>query len=128
MSKVGSKHAAMTNNPVKYLFNFGEECILTEQDISCAEKYLVCVCAGVRSKTTSETLDELRFENYIGGETGIDSLPPTSSAIRGHIHRGAFLIYKACNLLNKIDAYIMDAEPLNHGGRNVLVQYYHRSV
>ena len=70
---------------------------------------------GVRSKTTAETFDELRFENYIGGAAGIDSLPPTSSVIRGHIHRGAFLIYKACNLLNISDAHIMDAEPLNHG-------------
>ena len=110
MSKVGSKH-----DPVKYLSNFGEESILTEQDISCAEKYLVRVWAGVRSKTTAETFDELRFENYIGGATGIDSLPPTSSVIRGHIHHGAFLIYKACNLLNISNAHIMDAEPLNHG-------------
>lgn len=115
MSKVGSKHAAMTCDPVKYLSNFGEENTLTEQDISCAEKYLVRVWAGVRSKTTAETFDELRIENYNGGATGIDSLPPTSSVIRGHIHRGAFLIYKPCNLLNIGDAHIMDAETLKHG-------------
>ena len=115
MSKVGSKHAAMTSDPVKYLSNFGEESILTEQGIPHAEKYLVRVWAGVRSKTTAETFNELRFENYIGDSTGIDSLPPTSSVIRGHIHREAFLIYKACNLLNISDAHLMDAEPLNHG-------------
>ena len=50
MRKVGSKHAAMTSDPVKYLSNFGEESISTEHDISCAEKYLVRVWAGVRLK------------------------------------------------------------------------------
>ena len=32
-------------------------------------------------------------------KAGIDALPPTSSEIRGHIHRGDFLVNRACRLL-----------------------------
>ena len=55
--------------------------------------------AGARSTTTAETFDQLRVENYTSASVGIDALPPTSRVIRGHIHRGAFLVRRACQLL-----------------------------
>jgi hypothetical protein len=99
MSKVGTKHAAVACDPVMYLTNFGEADTLSEQDAALAEKYLVRVWAGVRSTVTAETFDQLRVENYTSASAGIDALPPTSSVIRGHIHRGAFLVHGACQLL-----------------------------
>ena len=112
LSKVGSKHAAIVLNPVQYLVNFADG-ILTDQDIALAERYLVRVWAGVRSTTTAETFDELRLEAYLKG-TGLDSLPPTSSVIRGHIHRGAYLINKSCKLLED-KQYEQPDNALEHG-------------
>lgn len=91
MSKVETKHAAVACDPIQYLTNFGE----TEQDEALAEKYLVRVWAGDRSTTTTETFDQLRLENYTSASAGIDFLPPTSSVIKGHIRRGAFLVHNA---------------------------------
>src|SRR5277367_5038206 len=99
MSKVGIKHAAMIYDPVQYLTNFGETSILLEQDAALAEKYLVRVWAGAISTTTSDTFDQLRVDNFISANAGIEALPPTSSEIRGHILRGAFLVHRACHLL-----------------------------
>ena len=99
MSKVGTKHAAMASDPVKYLTNFGEADSLTEQDAALTEKYLVHVWAGARSSTTAVTFDDLRVENYTSASAGIDALPPTSSVIRGHIKQAAFLVHTACHLL-----------------------------
>ena len=78
-------------------------------------KYLVRVWAGVRSSTTSETFDQLRAENYISANIGIDALPPTSSEIRGHIQRGAFLVHKAYRLLVTTDEREARLQPLDHG-------------
>ena len=80
MSKVGTKHAAVTSDPVQFLMNFGETDTLSEQDEALAEKYLVRVWAGARSTTTAETFDHLRLENYTSASAGLDCLPPTSSA------------------------------------------------
>ena len=99
MSKVGTKHAAMACDPVQYLTNFRETDTLLEQDAALAEKYLVRVWAGAKSTTTAVTFDQLRVENYISSSVAIDALPPTSSEIRGHILRGAYLVRKACQLL-----------------------------
>ena len=100
MSKVGTKHAAVTSDPVQiFNKNFGETNTLSEQDEALAEKYLVRVWAGARSTTTAETFDHLRLENYTSASAGLDCLPPTSSVIKGHIRRGAFLIHRACKLL-----------------------------
>ena len=89
MSKIGSKLTSLQSDPVKYLSNFAESDILSEQDIVHAEEYLVRVWASVKSKTTACTFDQLRLEIYTRSATtkGIDALPPTSSVIRGHIHR-----------------------------------------
>ncbi len=115
MSKVGTKHAAIVSDPVQYLTNFGEADILSEQDIALAEKYLVHVWAGVKSTTTAETFDQLRFETYTSTSAGIDSLPPTSSVIRGHIHRGAYLVKKACQLLVTTNEREATLAPIEHG-------------
>ena len=85
ISKLGTKHAALASDPVRYLTNFGETDTLSEQNESLAEKYLVRVWAGVRSTTTAERFDQLKIENYTSASTsaGNDSLPPTSSVIEG---------------------------------------------
>ncbi|KAH3897519.1 hypothetical protein DPMN_021707 [Dreissena polymorpha] len=44
--------------------NFGGTDTFLEQDEALAEKYLVRVWAGARSKTAAETFDHLRLENY----------------------------------------------------------------
>ena len=43
LSKIGTKHAALSCSPEVYLANFGDVNILTECDISQAETYLVKV-------------------------------------------------------------------------------------
>ena len=97
MSKMGTKHAAILFDPEFYLNTFGENSDITEQQVSHAEEYLVKVWSGARSKTNAKTFDQLRLEKYLIG-TGIDSLPPTSSSVRGHIYRG-LLVYRATHLL-----------------------------
>ena len=108
MSKLGSKHAAVACDPVQYPTNFGETDALLEQDVLLAEKYLVHVWAGARSTTICETFDQLRVENYIISSVGIDALPHTSSEIRGHIQRGAFLVHRACQLLDIFRTILTD--------------------
>jgi len=65
MSKIGTKHASMARDPVKYLNNFGEIHTLLEQDTELAKKCLVRVWAGARSTTTCETFDQFRAESYL---------------------------------------------------------------
>ena len=60
MSKVGTKNAAMTCDPVQYLTNFGEADTLTEQDTALAEKYLVRVWAGATGTGQVQLLRRLR--------------------------------------------------------------------
>ena len=115
MSKVGSKHAALACDPVQYLTNFGETDTLLEQDAALAQKNLLRIWTGARSNTTCETFDQLRLENYITSTVGIDALPPTSSEIRGHIQRGAFLVHRACQLLATNNERGAELEPLHHG-------------
>ena len=115
MSKVGTKHAAMASDPVQYLINFGEANTLSEQDTAQAEKYLVRVWAGARSTTTAETFDHLRVESYSSASAGIDAPPPTSSVIRGHIQRGAFLVHRACQLLAIADKREAKLKSMEHG-------------
>ena len=111
-SKVGTKHAAVKTHPEKYLSSFGETPALSEQDISLAEEYLIKVTAGVMTKTRSTTFDAYRREKYTGGSTGINDLPPTSSAIRTHIHRASYSVYIACSLL---DQHKVHLDPREYG-------------
>jgi hypothetical protein len=117
MSKIGTKHGAMVCDPVKYLKHFGETENLSENDAALAEQYLVRLWAGARSNTTGQTFDQLRVENYIGASGGIEAIPPTSSEIRGHIKRGAFLVHKTCQLLATAAANESDArlQPSRYG-------------
>ena len=46
MSKVGTKHAAMTCDSVQYITNFGETDTLSDQDVVLADMYVVRVWAG----------------------------------------------------------------------------------
>lgn len=103
MSKIGTKHAAIVSDPVTFLERFGETDKLSEEDEAKAEKYLVQVWTGVRSTTHALTFNQLRVEKYCSATAGLDSLPPTSSVIKGHIHRGAYLAYNACHLLETAD-------------------------
>jgi len=64
------------------LTNFGKTDTLLEQDEVLAEKYLVRVLAGARSTITTETLEQLRLENYMSASAGIYSLSPTTSVIK----------------------------------------------
>ena len=70
---------------------------------------------GVRSNTTTETFDDLRLENYSSARAGIDALPPTSSVIRGHIQRGAFLVHRACHLFETAKEPMARLGPMEHG-------------
>jgi len=100
---------------VQYLTNFGETGALSEQDIELAEKFLVRCWVGVRSTTAVDTFDQLRLEVYTSAVCGIDQLPPTSSVIRGHISRAAYLINKACNLLVTAHEQEEPLEATDHG-------------
>ena len=112
LSKIGTKHAAIHFSPEKYLINFGESSELSDGNFALAEEFLVKGCAGVRSTTQCKTFDELRLEKYIGGNSGIDALPPTSSVVKGHIHRGALLVYRSIHLL---DRDMKELDPHEHG-------------
>ena len=108
MSKIGSKKASLACDPVQFLSRFGESSSISEDDETLAEKYLVRVYAGVRSSTKAETFDQLRLACYLSG-IGIDTLPPTSSVIRGHIKRGAYLVHQACTLLSNTQTFDSNA-------------------
>ena len=44
----------------------------------------------------------------------LNALPPTSSDTRGHIHRGAFLVNRACRLLATDNEREARLEPVEH--------------
>ena len=99
-SKVGTKHAAVHFHPETYLSHFGESPDLTEDVMALAGEYLVKVMAGINAKPRSKTFDDYRLEKYTSGsQSGLSDLPPTSTAIRSHIHRAAYSVYTACTLL-----------------------------
>ena len=64
VSKVGTKHAALTCNPLS-LTKFAETDSLTTVDISVVERYLGKVLAGTRSNTTADTFDKFRHDSYL---------------------------------------------------------------
>ena len=97
VSKAGTKHAALTCNPL-YLTNFAETDSLTTVDISVVERYFVKVLTGASSNTTADTFDKFRHDSYLNGKTLTD-LPPTSSAICGHIRWCFCAIRNAVTLL-----------------------------
>ena len=90
VSKIGTKYAAITCNPLS-LSTFAENDSLTETDISVIEHYLVKLWTGVRSSTTVKTFDELRHNFYLNDKP-LNELPPTSAAIYGHIQRSFYVV------------------------------------
>ena len=48
------------------------------------------------STTTARAFNQLRVDHFTSSKAG--ALPPTSSEIRGHIHRRAFLVNRAYRL------------------------------
>ena len=115
LSKVGTKHAAIHYNPAVALSTFGENPVLTEFDINCAEEYLVKCYNGVKSVTPVRTFDELRLHSKNKKVIALDDLPPTSSVIRGHIRRAFFDIRNDLTLLE--DPSRLD--PLDYSWKNV---------
>ena len=71
MRKVGTKHAAMTCEPVQYLTNFGETDTLSVKDVLLADMYMVRVWAGARSTTTAPTFNQLMVEHYTSSSAGM---------------------------------------------------------
>lgn len=70
--------------------------------------------AGVRSTTQCKTFDEFRLEKYIGGNSGIDTLPPTSSANKGtHPQRRSTCIY--CRSIHLLDPSPKELDPREYG-------------
>ena len=117
LSKVGSKHVAVSCNPELFLSNFAEADVLTEAEIALAEHYSVKVWAGVRSTSTATTFDQLRLEQYVNGAS-LETLPQlallsedisTEAPISSEIH---------CHCSNPT---ITDLIPLKMGGYPSLV-------
>ncbi len=108
---------AIACTPVTYLANFGQSPVLSEYDIQMVELFLVHVWAGARSKPTACTFDELRMESHTRSSvaSALDDLPPTSSAIHGHIKRYFYVIRGAVTLLDNH----CELDPTDFGWDNV---------
>ena len=81
VSKVGTKHAALTCNPFS-LTNFAKTNSLTTVDINVVERYIVKVLDGACSNNTADIFDKLRHDCYLNGKALTD-LPPTSLVTLG---------------------------------------------
>ena len=79
LSKIGTKHSALVAKPLNFLCNFAELPYITNTDMSSAEKYLVHVWSGARSKPTAATFNQLRLEVHRKSVPGLHELPLTSS-------------------------------------------------
>ena len=110
VSKAGTKHAALTCNLLP-LTNFAETDSLTTVDISVVERYLVKVLAGALLNITADTFDKFRHDSYLNGKALTD-LPPTSSAICGHI-RWCFCVIR--NAITLLETHQHDLLPQNFG-------------
>ena len=105
LSKIGTKHAALNCDPVKFLSSFGESENLCDAEICLAEEYLVNVWTGVRVKVTTCNFNGLRLSEYTSAKNAkpIESLPPTSSVISYHIKIAHYVVRNALNLLSDHD-------------------------
>ena len=112
ISKIGTKHASLLCDPQNLLVSFGESSEITEDEIEKAEKYLVDVWAGVRAKTKCKTFNQFRLQNITSSTPKpLNSHPPTSSVIRGHLKRSYYVIKNVVNLLNNPN---ISLDPLNY--------------
>ena len=107
LSKIGTKKAALLCEPVKYISSFADA-ELSEADLWLAEEYLVKVWSGIRSKTICRIFNQLTHYEYTSSKDAkpLESLPPTSSIIRGHLVRAHFVIRKVTylNLSNESES------------------------
>jgi hypothetical protein len=103
LSKIGTKHAAYTCEPDKYLHNFAESEDLTEESTKLAEEYLVRVWTSAGRNTVCKTFDHARYESHINSNhpKPLELLPPTSSVIQNHIKRAFFILRNVLNILNE---------------------------
>ena len=87
---------------MKYLSSFGEADNLCDADIWLTEEYLVKVWAGVKSNINCRTFSKLRLHEYTSTKNAksLDTLPPTSSSILGHIWRAYSVIRDVLSLLD----------------------------
>ena len=115
VSKVGTKHFQNSFS----LTSFAETDSLTTVDISVVERYLVKAPAGTRSNTTADTFDKFRHNSYLN-EKALTDLPPTLSAICGHI-RWCFCVIR--NAITLLETHQHDLLPQNVGCTNEIYQY-----
>ena len=80
VSKVGTKHAALTCNPFS-LTNFDETDSLTKVDMSVVERYLVKVWDGACSNNTADIFDKLRHDCYLNEKELIYHQPRRLSVV-----------------------------------------------
>ena len=111
-SKVGTKAAAFKAKPEVYLKYFGVEPV-TDYVFQQAEKYLVNV---IDPNTTCEKFDDLRHMMYTSTDKTLLKLPPTSSAIKGHLLRCHYVVNLCINLL---DSGKEELRPVNFGWKRV---------
>ena len=104
-SKIGTKHAALSCDPQKFLTYFGESDDLAEETLKRAENYLVRIWAGARSTSPSYTFDQLRLEQHTAAKPAkpLEGLPPTSSVMAGHIIRAHHTVRFILTLLEPHD-------------------------
>ena len=116
MSKVGTKHAAMASDPVQYLTNFGEVNTLSDQDTALAENTWYVSGQGSAQIQLLKLLMTSGWKiTAVPARAGIDALPLTSSVIRGHIQRDAFLVLRACHLFETAKEPMARLGPMEHG-------------
>ena len=65
---------------LKNIYDFGEK--FHDYHFQMAEKYLVKV---IKPNIAAELFDDLRYVIYTTRKTTFSELPPTSSAIKGHL-------------------------------------------
>ena len=75
-----SKTAAFKACPEKYSHDFGEE--FHDYHFQMAERFLVKV---IEPNIAAKCFDDLRYVIYATRKTTFSELPPTSSAIKGHL-------------------------------------------
>ena len=102
LSKIGTKHAALALEPIKFLSGFAESEEISHAEIWQVEEYLVKVWVGARRETSCRTFSQLRLEEYTSTKNAksLDTLPPTSSTILGHIKRSHCVLRSLFKILD----------------------------
>ena len=103
LCKIGTKHAALGTDPVKYLSGFAESEEICQAEMWLAEEYLVKVWAGARTKVIFHSFDLQRLAEYTNSKEAkpLESLPPTSSSVNLHLKRAHHVIRNVVSLLSE---------------------------